>query len=283
MTGSDVGFAKPNTTQIPDEFWRLLPEMGEAEVKVMLYLLRQTFGFRREWTPQEYATNAAIARNTGLSEEGVRRGVAAGMKACRIDRQIGPDKRGWIYRVIIRTATDPELQAFTEPATYSVTRSYPNEVDPQPSVPNSPNEVGLSPIYPNEVDPLNTKTLKPSFTNVQDDCAAQAPTLPARKPGRPRTTPKPKAPADPRVAEMVNALAVWQGYPVTAWAEETIGAKKLIALGHDLAVVEKVWRLLKAEDFWQFKHLGLQSLAKQIGAKIGKVRRGPLKVRTDAR
>lgn len=175
MTGGDVGFDKPNTTQIPDEFWRLLPEMGEAEVKVTLYLLRQTFGFRRDWTPREYATNAAIAKNTGLSEEGVRRGVAAGMKACRIDRQVGPDGRGWIYRVILRTPNDADVQGIAQPVVVVVGAVTPNEVDPQPSGPPTK-------LTPNEVDPLNIRQeLKPSFAEAQDGCAATPSPAPARR------------------------------------------------------------------------------------------------------
>lgn len=191
MTGGDVGFDKPNTTQIPDEFWRLLPEMGEAEVKVTLYLLRQTFGFRREWTPQEYASQTAIMKNTGLSEQGVRNGIAAGMKACRIDRQIGPDKRGWVYRVIIRTAADPEMRGIVEPVVVVVDGNYPHQVDPPPSGPPTkltPHQVGVSQNYPNEVDPLNIRQdqrHKPSFANAQDGCAAPMAPTPARRAKQP--------------------------------------------------------------------------------------------------
>lgn len=80
------------------------------------------------------------------------------------------------------------------------------------------------------------------------------------------------------MAEMVQALEVWQGYPVVSWPREMIGAKKLLTLGYDLDVVERVWHEMKhdSDDFWQDKHLSLQSVAGQIGARLAKRRRGPI-------
>jgi len=43
------GFRSPNYTQVPDElFDQLLPKLSEAELKVLLYIIRRTFGFKRE-------------------------------------------------------------------------------------------------------------------------------------------------------------------------------------------------------------------------------------------
>lgn len=40
------GFSRPNTTQTPDEiFDRFLIELTHAELKVLLYIARRTFGF----------------------------------------------------------------------------------------------------------------------------------------------------------------------------------------------------------------------------------------------
>lgn len=43
------GFQSPNTTQIPDDFFdHVMPHLSEAELKVLLYILRRTLGFKKE-------------------------------------------------------------------------------------------------------------------------------------------------------------------------------------------------------------------------------------------
>src|SRR4029079_11268691 len=43
------GFRSPNTTPIPDEvFDELLADLSGAEVKVLLYICRRTFGWKKE-------------------------------------------------------------------------------------------------------------------------------------------------------------------------------------------------------------------------------------------
>jgi hypothetical protein len=43
------GFTRPHYTQVPDElFDELLPHLGHAELKVLLYIIRRTFGFKKE-------------------------------------------------------------------------------------------------------------------------------------------------------------------------------------------------------------------------------------------
>ena len=43
------GFSSPNFTSVPDElFDELLPELSGSELKVLLYIIRRTFGFKRD-------------------------------------------------------------------------------------------------------------------------------------------------------------------------------------------------------------------------------------------
>jgi hypothetical protein len=43
------GFLSPNYTSVPDElFDELLPELSGSELKVLLYIIRRTFGFKRD-------------------------------------------------------------------------------------------------------------------------------------------------------------------------------------------------------------------------------------------
>jgi hypothetical protein len=43
------GFRSPNTTPVPDEvFDELLADLSGAEIKVLLYICRRTFGWKKE-------------------------------------------------------------------------------------------------------------------------------------------------------------------------------------------------------------------------------------------
>ena len=43
------GFSGPNYTPVPDElFDELMVELSGAELKVLLYIIRRTFGFKRD-------------------------------------------------------------------------------------------------------------------------------------------------------------------------------------------------------------------------------------------
>ena len=47
--GRFAGFQSPNYTPVPDElFDELLPDLGEAELRVPLYIVRRTFGFKKD-------------------------------------------------------------------------------------------------------------------------------------------------------------------------------------------------------------------------------------------
>jgi replication protein O len=48
MSNKFQGFQSPNYTQVPDElFDELLPDLSGAEIKVLLYIIRRTFGFKK--------------------------------------------------------------------------------------------------------------------------------------------------------------------------------------------------------------------------------------------
>lgn len=43
------GVSSPNTTQVPDQFFdELLPILSGGELKVLFYITRRTFGFKKE-------------------------------------------------------------------------------------------------------------------------------------------------------------------------------------------------------------------------------------------
>lgn len=60
------GFESPNYTQVPNDFFDMIPGMSDAELRVALVMIRQTFGFHREdfkMGINELADAAGLSRN----------------------------------------------------------------------------------------------------------------------------------------------------------------------------------------------------------------------------
>ncbi|SYZ72214.1 hypothetical protein TRIP_C20329 [Candidatus Zixiibacteriota bacterium] len=85
--GQFVGFSSPRYTQVPDElFDELLSELSGSEVKVLLYVVRRTFGFKRDsdHISLSQMTNgiqkkdgSILDKGTGLDKKTVIRAVRA--------------------------------------------------------------------------------------------------------------------------------------------------------------------------------------------------------------
>ncbi len=84
------GFASPNFTQVPDELFDvLMPQLSDAELRVLLYIVRRTFGFKRDHDAISLSQMVSgittregqvLDRGTGLSKATVARGLA-GLRA----------------------------------------------------------------------------------------------------------------------------------------------------------------------------------------------------------
>jgi Bacteriophage replication protein O len=82
MLGSFPGFRGPNYTPVPDElFDQLLPDLTLAELRVLLYVMRRTFGFKKgsDRISKSQLENGIVKndgrlldRGTGLSRRSVR-------------------------------------------------------------------------------------------------------------------------------------------------------------------------------------------------------------------
>ncbi len=80
------GFASPNFTQVPDELFDvLMPQLSDAELRVLLYIVRRTFGFKRDADAISLSQlvsgittreGQVLDRGTGLSKATVARGLA---------------------------------------------------------------------------------------------------------------------------------------------------------------------------------------------------------------
>lgn len=80
-----AGFASPNFTQVPDELFDvLMPLLSEAELRVLLYIIRRTFGFKRDSDTISLSQMVSgittrdvqvLDSGTGLSKATVARGL----------------------------------------------------------------------------------------------------------------------------------------------------------------------------------------------------------------
>src|SRR5215217_5058431 len=80
-----AGFASPNYTQVPDELFDvLLPALADNELRVLLYIIRRTFGFKRDADTISLSQmvngittkdGQVLDSGTGLSKSTVARGL----------------------------------------------------------------------------------------------------------------------------------------------------------------------------------------------------------------
>ena len=80
------GFESPNFTQVPDELFDvLMPQLADAELRVLLYIIRRTFGFKRDSDAISLSQMVSgittkdgrvLDSGTGLSKATVARGLA---------------------------------------------------------------------------------------------------------------------------------------------------------------------------------------------------------------
>jgi hypothetical protein len=107
------GFSAPNGTLVPDEVFDVLaPELSEAELRVLLYIIRRTFGFKKnsddislKQMTEGITTREgrALDRGTGLSKAGNVRGV-----------------RGLIEKGIIVATRNRSVQKGDQATTYTL-------------------------------------------------------------------------------------------------------------------------------------------------------------------
>lgn len=163
----------PNSCQVPNGFFDvLLPQLGDAELRVMLYLIRQSFGWQREWTERGYGRIEQICKGGGLS----RQGAINALKALRERGAIESRKVGiaFEYRVCVHDVDSSTDQAepvnvVDRPDVQSTTLT---EVS-QAGGPTSVNEVDRESV--NVVDRIKTQGSKP--TENPNEGAAAAPSL----------------------------------------------------------------------------------------------------------
>ncbi len=135
------GFKNLNSTPIPDEFFDVLAvQLSEAELRVLLYIMRRTFGFKKKADAISLSQltggirkrdGTVLDHGTGLSKPAVLKAVA-GLKAkniITIEKRTGQDGRNEVNVYQLRFADEPAAisqpiyasQGLTSPVDYSTT------------------------------------------------------------------------------------------------------------------------------------------------------------------
>jgi len=114
------GFSKPTYTQVPDElFDELMPRLSESELKVLLYVVRRTFGFKKDSDNISLKQMVEGIRTrdgrqldsgTGLSRPGVTKGV-----------------KGLVQKDVLIAIRNSSKDRGDEPTTYSLRFADPVE------------------------------------------------------------------------------------------------------------------------------------------------------------
>lgn len=121
-----TGFESPNYTMTPNDlFDRLMADMRETELKVVLYACRQTFGYHRE---TDLISLSQFEKATGLSRQGVIDGIEAAKERGLLE-ECGVGPRG-IKRYRLRVSSVD--RSTEETGTSQLSRPVPvNSVDTQ--------------------------------------------------------------------------------------------------------------------------------------------------------
>ncbi len=108
-----AGFQRPNYTQVPDElFDELLAELSDGELRVLLYIIRRTFGFKKDYDDISLRQmvegirtrdGRVLDRGAGLSKASAARAVA-----------------GLSAKGIISATRNSSPQKGNEPTTYAL-------------------------------------------------------------------------------------------------------------------------------------------------------------------
>ena len=112
------GFQSPNYTQTPNDFFVMIPDMSEAELRVTLVMIRETFGFHREGFKMGLNKLADAA---GLSRNGAKDGAEAA------------EKRGTFYRTNPDSLGEAEWSLAVDPSPSDHLHGQPVTTPPSPS------------------------------------------------------------------------------------------------------------------------------------------------------
>src|SRR5688572_26921777 len=135
------GFLNPNTTPVPDVvFDELLQQLDNAELRVLLYIIRRTYGFKKSSDDISIGQMVdGITRKDGTVLDG-----GTGMAKSSVTRALS----GLLAKKIIIARRNQSRERGNEPTTYALRLKTDEKV---PLVPNA----GQAPLVPPVVPPLS--------------------------------------------------------------------------------------------------------------------------------
>ena len=149
------GFRSPRYTQVPDEaFDELMAELTPAEFKVMMYIIRRTFGFKKDYDAISLsqivgglttADGRVLDRGTGLSKSGTVKAI-----------------KGLLDKNVILAQTRTSAERGHEPTVYQL-----NFADGQPSFPGPDDLPSIPLVHSVDKGGLSTQRTSPSPPSAQ--------------------------------------------------------------------------------------------------------------------
>ena len=92
-----AGFNSPNYTQAPNVFFdEMIAQMGEAELRVALVIMRETFGWHRQ---SKLMSLSYLMKATGMSKQGVLNGITDGIARGIICQE--PSGNSYKYSLVV--------------------------------------------------------------------------------------------------------------------------------------------------------------------------------------
>lgn len=132
-------FSPPNYTQTPNSFFdEWVPKLKEGELRVMLVIMRQTFGWQKTW---DYISLSQLEKKTGMYRQGViqalRSLIKKGLVAKRKEGLVGKEKC-WYSLVTDPVEEDPIMPDDESDISEDSNNLYQCDKHTPPSVINTP-------------------------------------------------------------------------------------------------------------------------------------------------
>src|SRR5512135_1832545 len=228
-----LGFTSPNYTQVPDElFDALMVELSGAELKVLLYIIRRTFGFKRDsdtislsqmLSGLKTGDGRQLDRGVGLTKKPLlaalrslaERGVILIERRTSAERGNEPTS----YRLNIRTGTaDQEEKKTPPPLGEKLPQALGGEIPPSPRGSFSPTQE-----TERKTDFSNLRKAVPMVENDATRAGQQA--APGRSPATPTgTAPPPSRGGAPEAIKATLGRLQQRLLPAEPEAREAVAA-----------------------------------------------------------
>lgn len=120
----------------------------------------------------------------------------------------------------------------------------------------------------------NKRTIQPSTLDKVPNNKVPVRSGERTPPAAPASEVVEESPATETVPQLMEAYAAALGYAPTSYGMEAKAAKTLLKFGYTIADVIGAYNLLKAQAFWQAKHLSLQIVLRELPALAQHMERG---------